>query len=384
MRTALLLLFLLAVAAVPGSLLPQRTSARERRRLPRARTRTLAPWLDRLSAVRRVRLAVVLRHLPAAVRLARRLPGAAAAPARRGAASPPPPAPARLDRLPHARRPSHDGDRRRPATLAAALRGRGGARSSGRGRRRSPCRPRRGTSRRPATCCSTSPCWRCWSAWRWDRWYGWHGNRLAGRRARTGFCNTLQQYDEYALGAADRRRRPAAVLPDAGRLPGRVPRHRPAGAVHRGHVLCRGRRAEPRGPTPGGQRSAAAGRGQRLPARPRVRADPALHRPDRDGVDDHARRSCPTTATLTSDGRGHVPGRQRRPDDRRARPSQVGFAGVYLPTVPDQPAVERSAFPAERDPGADARRVQGRPRPRRRRPAVGVRARPGARSTRAC
>ena len=36
-------------------------------------------------------------------------------------------------------------------------------------------------------------------------WYGWHGNRLlvAGD---DGFCNTLQQYDEYGLGARVGRR----------------------------------------------------------------------------------------------------------------------------------------------------------------------------------
>ena len=31
-------------------------------------------------------------------------------------------------------------------------------------------------------------------------WYGWHGNRLLVAGADRGFCNTLQQYDEYALG----------------------------------------------------------------------------------------------------------------------------------------------------------------------------------------
>ena len=77
MRTAIVLLFLLALAAVPGSLLPQRSLSQNNvtavlHRPPDARAGA-GPALP----VRRLQLAVVRRGLPAAVHLADRLRAAA-------------------------------------------------------------------------------------------------------------------------------------------------------------------------------------------------------------------------------------------------------------------------------------------------------------------
>jgi len=74
MRTALVLLLLLALAAVPGSLVPQEG----RQPAPRAadfrkRHPDIAPVLDRLGFLRRLLVALVRRSLPAALHLARRL-----------------------------------------------------------------------------------------------------------------------------------------------------------------------------------------------------------------------------------------------------------------------------------------------------------------------
>ncbi len=89
MRTALLLLFLLALAAVPGSLLPQRSIDPTLVDLYIAHHPKLGPFLDRLVRVRRLRLPLVRGDLRAAVRLADRLPGPAHPAARAGAAAAP-------------------------------------------------------------------------------------------------------------------------------------------------------------------------------------------------------------------------------------------------------------------------------------------------------
>ena len=64
MRTALVLLLFLAIAAVPGSIWPQRNVSIEQVNQYVAQNPTLAPTLDRLWAFD---LAVVRRDLPAAV-----------------------------------------------------------------------------------------------------------------------------------------------------------------------------------------------------------------------------------------------------------------------------------------------------------------------------
>ena len=60
----------------------------------------------------------------------------------------------------------------------------------------------------------------------------------------------------------------------------------------------------------------------------------------------------PTDAMLTSTGVAKFPNANVDPSGAVPPEStaQVGFAGVYLPTLPDNPDVGRSAFPAERDP----------------------------------
>ena len=78
MKTALVLLFLLALGAVPGSLIPQTAIDPVKvsdffDRAPEAR-----PVLRQARPVRRLQVRVVLGDLPAAVHLADRLRGAAA------------------------------------------------------------------------------------------------------------------------------------------------------------------------------------------------------------------------------------------------------------------------------------------------------------------
>ncbi len=241
--------------------------------------------------LRRVRLALVRRDLPAAVHLAGRLPRAAAARPRARAAQP--------CRRPCRRgwsgcrsTPRSDGRRRRRRrSRRRCASGGGGWRSAA-----TRCPRRRATSRRPATCSSTSRCWRCWSASALGSWYGWHGNRLLVAGPDHGFCNTLQQYDEYVARPAGR----PGDLPEfcltLDEFQRGLPRHRAAGERSRATATVERRRADPDDRVHG-QRAAAARRRQRLPARPRLRADAALHRPVRRVADRRPRRSCRSTAT---------------------------------------------------------------------------------------
>ena len=167
MRTALILLFLLALGSIPGSVLPQQGSRPGRGaavlRLA-SRPRALA---EPPRAVQRVRRALVRGDLPAALRVAGRVRGAADLPARRrGAdaaaarAAEPGPA-AALGVLPLRAVAGRRRSTRPPRCSAGS-----GSGCGGRPRTATPatgCRRRRGTCARSATCCSTCRCSACCS-----------------------------------------------------------------------------------------------------------------------------------------------------------------------------------------------------------------------------
>ena len=130
-----------------------------------------------------------------------------------------------------------------------------------------------------------------------------HGGRRAVRLARqpdpgarrAGFCNSLQQYDEFAPGQPRRRRGPAPVLCVPCGLPGVLSGQWAADVVP-GPDGVRGRRPQRRA-VGRRQQPAAAGRGDRLPARPRVRAGGPLHRPHRAVADRGGAVPAPSTAS---------------------------------------------------------------------------------------
>ncbi len=78
------------------------------------------------------------------------------------------------------------------------------------------------------------------------------------------------------------------------------------------------------------QRPAAAARRERAPARPRLRAGAALHRPVR-RVADQGRAVPAGRRDAHQRGRGPVPGRQHRPEDRQAGPVAAGRLRGRLP-----------------------------------------------------
>ena len=335
MRTALVLLFLLAVAAIPGSVLPQRDVSIEKvQRLLRATHPDLGArgWTGSASSTCTPRpgsprstcccssrwSAASCRGCATTPRAARRAAG------RAGAAGPAAAARRRWPATATRRRPR--GDRggccaRRRWRRARCRRRRHGRRAekgylketgnllfhfallgdAGRGRRSAP-----GTAGTATGSWSPAP--------------------------DTAFCNTLP---------AVRRVRRSAPRVDAADLPpfcltlddfqARVPRQRAAGVRSRPTVTVRGATGRPATAGVHGQRPAAARRRQRLPARPRLRAGAALHRPVRRSADQRSRRSCPVDGNADQRGRGDVPGRQRRPGDRRARPDAAGRLRGHLP-----------------------------------------------------
>ena len=130
MRTALILLFLLAVAAVPGSLLPQRPLNPAKTHAYIADARRLGHDSSTASACSTCSARLVRRDLPAAVRLAGRLPDPADPGARRARSSRKPlPAPRNLDRLPESGRFDDRGISR--SEYADAARGRRWAAAGG-------------------------------------------------------------------------------------------------------------------------------------------------------------------------------------------------------------------------------------------------------------
>jgi cytochrome c biogenesis protein len=202
MRTALVLLFLLAVAAIPGSVLPQRGVAREKVADYYAAHPALAPWVERLGGFEvfaspwfsAIYLLLFTSLVGCVVpRLADHL---------RALRAVPPEAPRRLDRLPqHAAAEPRAGD---AATTAASV-----ARILRRRRFRTVVREQpdgwtvaaeKGFLKETGNLLFHCALLAVLVGVGFGSWYGWHGNRLIVQGADTKFCNALPQYDESALG----------------------------------------------------------------------------------------------------------------------------------------------------------------------------------------
>ncbi|MFG1605618.1 cytochrome c biogenesis protein ResB [Actinoplanes sp. NPDC049265] len=204
MRTALVLLFLLAVAAIPGSVLPQRAVNIERVAGYFRQHPDLAPTLDKLGmfdVYASVWFAAIYLLLftslvgcvtPRLLELVRAL------------RSVPPDAPKRLDRLPeHAAPAERTGEPAAVAAdVAAALR-----------KRRWRARVRehddgvwtigaeKGYLKETGNLLFHLAMLFVLVGVGFGAWYGWHGNRLLVRGPDRGFCNAVTQYDESKLGA---------------------------------------------------------------------------------------------------------------------------------------------------------------------------------------
>ena len=165
MRTALILLFLLALAAVPGSVVPQEAVDSVRASQWRQQHPTLAPIYEKLglfhvydsvwfSAIYILLMVSLVGCFLPRMRIYWR-----------GVRARPPKAPRNLARLPeHASYETDESPEEVLERAHAVLRGSPLPHRPARGR---PSPPSAATCARPATCSSTSRCWSCWWASPW-------------------------------------------------------------------------------------------------------------------------------------------------------------------------------------------------------------------------
>ncbi|WP_406038925.1 cytochrome c biogenesis protein ResB [Micromonospora sp. NBC_00898] len=195
MRTALILLFLLAVAAIPGSVLPQRGVNPEKVNQYFVDHPDLAPQLDRIGA-----FAVFGSIWFSAIYLLlfTSLVGCVLPRMRdhlRALRSRPPAAPKRLDRLPqHA---VLDSPAAADAQAVAAVLRRRRWRVEVRGNEVS---AEKGYLKETGNLLFHTSLVAVLLGVALGSWYGWHGNRLLVAGAENAFCNTRQQYSEASLG----------------------------------------------------------------------------------------------------------------------------------------------------------------------------------------
>ncbi|MEU4712987.1 cytochrome c biogenesis protein ResB [Micromonospora purpureochromogenes] len=345
MRTALVLLFLLAVAAIPGSVLPQRGVNPEKVNEYFRTHPELAPQLDRIGAFEVFGSvwfsAIYLLLFTSLVgcilpRMRDHL---------RALRSRPPAAPKRLERLPqHAVLRAHAPTD--PAAIAAVLRRRRW-RVEVRGNEVS---AEKGYLKETGNLLFHTSLVAVLIGVALGSWYGWHGNRLLVAGEENAFCNTRQQYSEASLGP----RVDSADLPgfcltlnnfDARFLPSGQPES------YRASVTV----DEP----DGSQRAAA------FSVNSPLRLDsanvyllghgyaPVLKYTDRYGRSQTSTVPFLTSgdANLTSEGVAAFPDANVDPKTgKRAADQQVAFDGLYLPTAPDTAPFAESKYPTERNP----------------------------------
>nr|WP_234359628.1 cytochrome c biogenesis protein ResB [Plantactinospora sp. BC1] len=343
MRTALMLLFLLALAAIPGSVLPQRNINIENVNRYAVEHPDLFPILDRLggfdvyaspwfSAI----YVLLFTSLVGCIvpRLRDHLRALRAAP---------PPAPKRLDRLPrHAVLTDSDGD---PARIAAVLRKR-------RWRvvvRGDTVSAEKGYLKETGNLLFHFSLIGVLLGIGLGSWYGWHGNRLLVAGPDNSFCNTLQQYSESKLGHRV----------DGSDLPPFCLELTDFSAT----FLSTGQPSSFRATT-------LVEQGDRAPYRASfsvndpLRLDgasvyllghgyaPILRYTDRSGETQESDEAFLTIdGNLTSEGVAAFPDVNLDPATGARNPDlQVAFEGLYLPTAPEAPPFVRSTYPAERSP----------------------------------
>jgi cytochrome c biogenesis protein len=352
MRTALVLLFLLALAAIPGSLLPQRTvSVAEVNRYLQEHPR-LAPVLERLggfdvyaspwfSAIYLLLFAslvgCVVPRLRDHVRAMRR---------------PPVPAPQRLSRLPQsAAGLAADGD---PAAVGDAI-----DRHLRSRRWRSAVRrhddgsvtvsAEKGYLKETGNLLMHAAMVAVLIGVALGASFGWHGNRLVVAGPEHRFCNTLGQFDEFGLG---NRVDGSALPPFCFTLTDFSAEYtedgQPTAFLARGEVTEDGGAPEPVEFTVNSPLR-LDGAGVYLLGNGYA---PVLRYTDRYGQSQTvAAPFRPIDAMGSAEGVATFPDVNVDPVGRRDRSLQVGFEGLYLPTAPERaPVLVGSIHPAERDP----------------------------------
>ena len=350
MRTALVLLFLLAVAAIPGSVFPQRSVSPERVATYMARHPSLAPFLERAggfnvygSAWFAAIYLLLFTSLVGCVvpRLLEHV---------RALRAVPPDAPRRLDRLPqHATGIRPDDPETAARAAATALRG---------GRFRTIVRAQpdgswtvsaeKGFLKETGNLLFHVALLAVLIGVGFGHWYGWHGNRLLVEGADRGFCDAVTQYDDSALGP----RVGPADLPDfCLQLTGFQASYQPNGIPKEFLATVSVTQGDDAPVT----RTFTVNDPLRLRhANVHLLGHgyaPILRYTDRYGQ--AQTKVVPFLATdtmLTSEGVAQFPDVNIDPKtNQRSEDLQVGFEGVFLPTTPSD-GRPSSAFPALNSP----------------------------------
>jgi cytochrome c biogenesis protein len=351
MRTALVLLFLLAVAAIPGSVFPQRAVNAENVAKYFTLHPHLAPVLDRLggfdvyaSAWFAAIYLLLFTSLVGCVfpRLLDHL---------RALRTVPPDAPRRLDRLPaHAPAQARPEDPAETASsVAAMLRKR---------RFRTVVREQadggwtvaaeKGFLKETGNLLFHFALLTVLVGVGFGHWYGWHGNRLLVAGADHGFCNSVPQYDESTLGPRV----------DASDLPEFCLNLTDFRASYQTNGIPKSFLATVDVSQAGGpwkSRSFTVNDPLRLHhAAVHLLGHgyaPILRYTDRYGQQQtKVVPFLPTDTMLTSEGVAQFPDVNIDPKtNRRNEDLQVGFEGVYLPTVATDGS-PTSTYPAQRSP----------------------------------
>ncbi|MFB9234969.1 cytochrome c biogenesis protein ResB [Plantactinospora siamensis] len=344
MRTALVLLFLLAVAAIPGSLLPQRAVNIDKVNDWQAQHPKLFPVFNSVGAFE-----VFASPWFSAiyVLLFVSLVGCIVPRARdhlRALRSRPPAGPRRLDRLPQ-HRVLTDPAAADPAAIAAVLRGRRW-RVAVRG---DTVAAEKGYLKETGNLVFHVTLIAVLLGVALGNWYGWHGNRLLVAGADKTFCNVLQQYDESGLGPrVDASELPSFCL----ELTDFQATYQPTGQPKSFRATVK---VDEQGRP---ERTAAFSVNDPLRLR---HANVYLlghgYAPVIRYTDRYGRQQTSAAPFLTNDGMLTGQGVATFPDANvdpktgaRNPDQQVGFDGLYLPTAPDSPPYVRSSYPAERNP----------------------------------
>ncbi|MBG0565322.1 cytochrome c biogenesis protein ResB [Actinoplanes aureus] len=351
MRTALLLLFLLALAAVPGSIFPQRTVNRENVQEYFAEHPKLAPAIDRFFA-----FDVYSSPWFAAIYLLlfTSLVGCVLPRLRehvRALTTVPPDAPKRMDRL-----PQHFAATVRPQPPAATAEGIAKFLRGRRFRTRLRELPdggwtvsaEKGFFKETGNLLFHFALLSVLVGVGFGHWYGWHANRLLVTGPDQGFCNTITQFDDSSLGP----RVSSSDLPDfclkltefqaTYQTTGQPKSFLATVAVSEDGGADQIRSFTVNDPLRlDGANVYLLGQGYA----------PVLRFTDRYGVQQTKTVPfLPTDGMLTSEGVAQFPDVNIDPKtNKRDDKLQVGFEGVYLPTGGTDGSA-RSTFPAENNP----------------------------------
>lgn len=346
MRTALVLLFLLAVAAIPGSVLPQRNVSPEQVRQYLGEHAKWGPTLDRFfffdvygspwfSAI------YLLLFTSLVGCLVPRFRAHFVAMLRK-----PPPAPARLSRLPASASVLPPVPAADVVALLRRRRFRTVVRTAEDGA--TEISAEKGYLKETGNLVFHFALLTLLIGVAFGSWFGWHGNRLLVQGQDFAFCNTLLNYDEHALGAqvgendlprfCVRMDKFAATYLDNGQ-----PVTYKADVTVTQHGRTSQHVLQVNDPLRlDGANVSLLGHGYA----------PILQYTDKYGKT-HRNVSAflPKDGMLTSDGVATFPDVNLNPETgRRDEKAQIGFSGVYLPTLPSDPSVNSSAFPAENNP----------------------------------